>query len=181
MSYLITLPGLGGSGEAHWQTLWERGNPAFRRFAPSDWDRPDFADWARALDRAVSHAPPRPILVAHSLSCLLVAHWSKRSAVPIAGAFLVAAPDPMGSNFPPEGASFANLPDDRLPFPALMIASSDDPYGTVAGARRRAQLWGAEFLDIGAAGHINTASGHGPWPEGRALLEAFCAGAARPG
>jgi len=31
--------------------------------------------------------------------------------------------------------------------------------------------WGADFIDMGEAGHINVASGYGPWPEGRALRD----------
>jgi predicted alpha/beta hydrolase family esterase len=30
--------------------------------------------------------------------------------------------------------------------------------------------WGSEFMMIGEAGHINSASGFGDWPEGLALL-----------
>jgi predicted alpha/beta hydrolase family esterase len=29
-----------------------------------------------------------------------------------------------------------------------------------------ATAWGSELHFAGDAGHINTASGHGPWPEG---------------
>ena len=29
-----------------------------------------------------------------------------------------------------------------------------------------ANAWGSELADIGAAGHINVASGYGPWPDG---------------
>jgi hypothetical protein len=38
-------------------------------------------------------------------------------------------------------------------------------------ARWLAKRWGAEFVDMGEAGHINVASGFGPWPEGRALRD----------
>jgi hypothetical protein len=34
---------------------------------------------------------------------------------------------------------------------------------------------GAQFLDAGAAGHINVASGHGPWPEGSMAFANFIA------
>ena len=37
-----------------------------------------------------------------------------------------------------------------------------------------AKAWGSELVFVGQAGHINTASGHGPWLEGRALLQRFC-------
>src|SRR5262245_12003819 len=92
----IILPGLGGSGEGHWQTLCRGSDPSAMAFQPSSWDQPKLDDWVAALDRAVASAADPALLVAHSLACLLVAHWAARGAVPIAGAFLVAVPDPDG-------------------------------------------------------------------------------------
>ena len=51
-------------------------------------------------------------------------------------------------------------------FPAVVVASSDDPYCTLDRARHFASSWGATFAEAGSVGHINTVSGHGPWPEG---------------
>ncbi|HRJ59973.1 MAG TPA: alpha/beta hydrolase, partial [Azospirillaceae bacterium] len=53
----IILPGIGDSGPAHWQSLWQAQNPSYRRFAPGDWDRPQLADWLAALERALNAAP----------------------------------------------------------------------------------------------------------------------------
>lgn len=72
MKDIIILPGIGGSGEAHWQTRWEKSNPEMRRFQPADWEKPDLADWISALERAVGASATPPLLVAHSLACLLV-------------------------------------------------------------------------------------------------------------
>src|SRR6266487_1405068 len=92
----ITLPGIGGSDREHWQSAWEATDPGFCRFQPRSWDRPDLNDWGDALELAVRTSKKRPVLVAHSLSCLLVAHWAARSKQTIAGAFLVSVPDPSG-------------------------------------------------------------------------------------
>nr|WP_202385401.1 alpha/beta hydrolase [Altericroceibacterium endophyticum] len=89
---VLLLPGIGGSGPDHWQSHWERTDPDMTRFAPSDWDRPELADWCEALDRAVKSLDSSPILVAHSLACLLVA-----------------VPDPCGQAFPDEARSFAQV------------------------------------------------------------------------
>jgi predicted alpha/beta hydrolase family esterase len=56
------------------------------------------------------------------------------------------------------------------------VASSNDPYGTLDHARRRAAQWGAGFIELGALGHINGSSGLGDWPDGLNLLAAFKAG-----
>jgi predicted alpha/beta hydrolase family esterase len=110
MHDIITLPGLGGSAETHWQTLWERNDTRFTRFQPASWDRPELADWEQSLEQAVGRCAKPPVLVAHSLACLLVAHWATRFPSTIAGAFLVAVPDPDGANFPAEAAAFCWTP-----------------------------------------------------------------------
>jgi uncharacterized protein len=176
---MINLPGIGGSGESHWQTFWERKDRKITRFAPNDWDRPELDDWIAALDVAISQVDPLPILVGHSLSCLLVAHWAARPRQPVAGAFLVCVPDPQGPEFPKEAASFAAVSDAPLPFPTVIVASSNDPYGSVEWAAHMADRWDTGLIVAGSLGHINAASGLGEWDEGRKLLKAFCAGTRR--
>lgn len=176
----IILPGIGDSGSAHWQSLWQAENPAFRRFAPDDWDRPQLDDWLAALERAIDEAMQAgegpPLLVAHSLACLLVAHGPAGLKGRVRGAFLVAPPDPQAAAFPAEAASFVAVPRAPLPFPALVVASSDDPYADLAYAQNLAADWRAGFVEAGALGHINAASGVGDWKQGRNLLTAFSAG-----
>lgn len=182
---LLFLPGLGNSDADHWQTLWRQRLPNSHRFQPSSWDEPDIADWLQALETAVDAAEESVLIVAHSLSCLLVAHWAldadiddkkARRLAQVRGAFLVATPDPASSAFPLEASSFRNVPARPMPFPALVIASSDDPYAATSSAKKMADAWQAGFVDVGACGHINAASQLGEWPHGRALLEAFRAG-----
>jgi predicted alpha/beta hydrolase family esterase len=175
MTEFIHLPGIGGSGKSHWQTCWEETNPAIRRFRPANWDQPDLEDWIGALERAVREARTPPVLVAHSLACLLVAHWHQASSSPIKGAFLVSVPDPSSPAFPSQAAGFAKVPQRRFSFPSLIVASSNDPYGSLSYANSRAQQWGSALTAIGAFGHINDQSGLGDWPEGHALLTDFAA------
>jgi hypothetical protein len=58
-----------------------------------------------------------------------------------------------------------------LPFPSILVASDDDLYSTIAASRHLAQQWWSRFFNAGAAGHISTESGYGPWLEGEALLQ----------
>ena len=176
MAIFLNLPGIRGSGEAHWQSLWEAENPAFRRFKPTNWNRPLLSDWLAALTRAVDEAGEPPILVAHSLGCLLVAHAVEGLRGRVRGAFLVAVPDPAGPAFPPEAAEFREVPYRPFPLPTMIVASSDDPYASAGYARRCARDWRAGIAVIGARGHINSASGVGRWLEGRMLLDAFSTG-----
>ncbi len=174
---IITMPGIGGSDDAHWQSHWERATPAIRRFAPASWDEPDLDDWSAALDRAVADEPA--ILVAHSLSCLLAVRWAAANPARVAGLFLVAAPDPDGPRFPTVAAAFAEDVDVRPSVPALLVTSEDDLYCSEARAARFATVWGVLRVGIGRQGHVNSASGLGAWPEGRRLLTAFSAGVGR--
>jgi predicted alpha/beta hydrolase family esterase len=59
----------------------------------------------------------------------------------------------------------------RLPFPSIVVASTDDPFYTMARARAFADAWGSCLIVLERAGHINADAGFGPWPEGRALLD----------
>ena len=182
MMTTMILPGIGGSGEAHWQTIWQREDPRMVRFRPGSWDRPELDDWIRALDVAVDQSNGPAMLIAHSLACLLVAHWASRSArtARIAGAFLVAVPDPDGPVFPRrEAGTFLDVPTVPLPFPALIVASSNDPYASLDHVEARAADWNAGLVEVGAHGHINGASGLGSWPEGARLLTAFRSGIRR--
>ena len=167
----LIVPGIGNSGPGHWQSLWEQGHPGWQRVQQRDWDRPVCEEWLRNLDAAMARLSAPPVLIAHSMGCLLVVHWAQRSRVPVRAAFLVAPPDPEGPAFPPVAQGFGTVPTDSLPFPSLVVASSDDPFGSVAYARRCAADWGSDFVEIAAAGHINADSGLGDWPVGLALLD----------
>ena len=176
MASFITLPGIGGSGETHWQSYWEAYDPSFTRFQPTDWERPNLVDWRQAMETAIDASKEPPVLVAHSLACLLVAHAAQQIAGRVRGAVLVAVPDPSSPVFPAEATGFGNLPRYSLPFSTLIISSSNDPYAAPEYVRARSLEWGAGLVDIGACGHINGTSKLGTWDQGRMLLDAFCAG-----
>jgi len=169
----INLPGIGGSAAGHWQTLWEQSDPSIRRFKPLEWDNPQLPEWNKALQDAVDAAESPVVLVAHSLSCLLVAHWAAQTQTVVAGAFLVAVPDPEAPVFPKAAASFREVPALPLPFRSLIVASTNDLYGTIEYMERRAKEWGSQTVNIGDRGHINASSNLGEWREGKTLLHDF--------
>jgi predicted alpha/beta hydrolase family esterase len=171
----LVLPGYGNSGPAHWQTLWEAEEASFRRVDLGDWDSPARDAWVARLEKAVAAETGDLVIVAHSLACLLVAHWAASAPAAsldrVRSAFLVAPPDPAGPAFPPSAAGFAPVPRETLPFRSLVVASSDDPYGSLEWQGGLASAWGSGFSAVGAKGHINAASGLGDWPEGWRLLQ----------
>jgi predicted alpha/beta hydrolase family esterase len=168
---VLILPGFGNSDRHHWQTIWELRHSDWQRVNLSDWDSPDCDDWVRVLDAAVQACSSPPLLVAHSLACLLVAHWARRSQFALQGAFLVAVPDPQSERFPATARGFVPVPMAPLPFRSLVVASTNDPFGSSAHAKLCAAAWGSDFVDIGQAEHINADSGHGEWNQGYALLQ----------
>ena len=90
---VVIVPGFGDSGAGHWQTRWQDQNPHLVRISPASWTEPDLGDWISALERIADHR--RPVLVAHSLGCLLSIEWARRNPQAVAGLFLVALPDPV--------------------------------------------------------------------------------------
>lgn len=177
------LPGLTGSGLEHWQSYWERNDPQCQRILQDDWDNPRCEDWMATLERAVAAAQSEVVLVAHSAACALVAHWVATAPLElvarIRGALLVAPSDPEGQNFPGGPSGFAPILLLPLPFPSVVVASENDEYVSVEQARSYADAWGSAFVNIGAAGHINSASQLGAWSAGYALLNGLRQGAHR--
>jgi uncharacterized protein len=138
----LILPGIGNSGPQHWQTLWELRHPQWTRVNLGDWDGPVCEEWVRTLDVAVQTCSSPPVLVAHSLACLLVVHWAHRSALVPKAAFLVAVPDPQGASFPATARGFMPVPMTPFVFRSLVIASSNDSFGSLAHAKHCAIAWG---------------------------------------
>jgi predicted alpha/beta hydrolase family esterase len=178
MTYLI-VPGIGGSGPDHWQTLWEGDLDASIRIEPSSWDEPRLDDWLAALDRASARAGSGAVVIAHSMGCLVAGEWLAASPGRASAALLVAPPDPDGPRYPDEASEFARIGRHRLDLPALVVASDDDPYGSAAYAVGLAEVWGARFTSVGAHGHLNATSRLGAWPEGRRLLDELVASRAQ--
>jgi hypothetical protein len=168
---VLILPGLYNSGPQHWQSVWEATHPDFVRVNQDDWERPACADWVARLDEAVTRQPGS-VLVGHSSSCALVAHWAGngRDTSRVRAALLVAPSDPEAPSYPEGPTGFSPMPMLRLPFPTVVVASDDDPYVTLDRAKLFAGAWGSKFVPLSGAGHINSQSGLGAWPHGFAVL-----------
>lgn len=167
---VLIVPGWGDSGPAHWQTLWERAHPDFRRVVQRDWHYPVRAEWVETLEQAIRAAARPVVVVAHSLGCIAVAHCAGDRALPVRGALLVAPPDVEDPDFPPVIEGFAPVPRHRLPFPSTVVASRNDPFSAFERSGELATAWGSRLVDVGDSGHLNADAGFGPWPRGEALL-----------
>lgn len=168
---VLIVPGLGDSEPRHWQSHWERTLPNARRVVQSDWDRPNLGFWTGTLLEAVRETPGA-ILVGHSLGCAAIAHLAAvTGGRGVAGALLFAPAD-VDRDVPRTEVlrHFSPLPRRPLPFPSIVVASRNDPYVVFERAQLFARDWGSRLVDLGAAGHINVASGHHSFPRGLTLL-----------
>ena len=176
--HYVTIPGIDGSDQEHWQSIWEaEWDQRASRISVSSWAAPELDDWCDAIDRAVRRAGSAgTVLVAHSLGCLAAARWSARRRPGVAGVFLVAPPDPGGALCPAAAATFAATAEGPLDVAGLIVSSDNDPYCGTEVADRLAHDWGLPRVSAGHVGHVNSASGLGRWDTGHALLTAFTAG-----
>jgi len=172
---VLVVPGLHGSGPTHWQTQWQRTHVGMVRVLQADWSVPDLDRWAERIGASAKERATPPIVVAHSFGCLAAVHAALEGDVEFAGALLVAPADPDRFGIP-----FAAL-DEPLPFPSILVASTNDPWLKVTKAGALAVTWGSKLVTMSDAGHINASSGHGEWPEGLFLLRDLAERAASAG
>ena len=168
LEFLIQ-PGWQNSGPHHWQTLWEmRLGGAAKRIVQQDWMIPDRDTWVRTIEQTILQAAHPVIVLAHSVGCMATVFALERAKV--AAVVLVAPADTERPGAPEPLQSFSPIPMQRLTAPALVVASDDDPYCSLARARAFAQAWKADLEVIPGGGHINGESGFGPWPEGWRMI-----------
>lgn len=164
MDTTLIVPGLHGSGADHWQTWFEQKIPGSVRVIQRDWHDAYLPHWSARVRRELSRVPGRVWIVAHSFGCLAAAQATFDYREQVSGLMLVAPADL--DRF----GTTAFLPERALGVPAVVVASTNDPRMRFAHATEWADTWGAELINIGAAGHINPEAGFGPWPEGMAIL-----------
>jgi predicted alpha/beta hydrolase family esterase len=178
-SFLI-LHGYQGSGPEHWQSwLAERLRRAGATVAypelPSP-DAPTLPAWRAALEHELRAVPGDPVVVCHSLACVL---WLHHCAQPVleggcaARVLLVAPPSATG-------APRAILPFFPVPLDAGAVAgaagethlvcATDDPYCPEGAAALYGEPLGLPTHVLPGAAHVNVETGFGPWPE----VEAWC-------
>ncbi len=169
---VLVLPGWQGSGPEHWQMRWARRH-GYSVVAQNNWMQPLRGDWMARLDESVIDAPGPVVLAAHSLGCILVAAWASvsRHTARVRGALLVAPGDTEAPELSHRLPGWSPIVRQALPFKSILVGSQNDPYCSALRARALAQVWRSDWIDIGAAGHINADSSLGDWPEGHALLQ----------
>ncbi|WP_067450514.1 RBBP9/YdeN family alpha/beta hydrolase [Actinomadura macra] len=167
---ILFVDGWLGPDPGDWQELWARRLPGSVRVDQDDWRLAERDRWVARLDEAIARCVEPPVLVAHSLGCLTVAHWvADRPPRPVRAALLVTPAD-VEHNVTAEIVGFDPIPRTAFPFASVVVASQNDHWMTLGRALSFADAWGARLVDAGEVGHLTVGGGYGPWPEGERLL-----------
>ncbi len=172
MTKYFTIPGYGGSGNNHWQTYFDTKLDHCIRIQQNDWDHPVIEDWVERINETLKDENlAEVILITHSLGGIALLQWVKKYAKKIKGALLVAPPD-IENPYEDLGlGETVSIPQFELPFPSIVVCSSDDHWMNLERSKYFADIWGSELVILDNAGHINGDSGYGEWDEGIKILK----------
>ena len=173
MIHTVIVPGVGGSEHDHWQSWLQRQLKSCSRVQQQDWNKPVLHEWIEQFVKTVQ-AIQEPIqIVAHSFGCLTtVAALAQHPELnqKIKNLVLVAPANP--ARFGDAGFARESQNDYqqyfhqlKLQAPTQMIISENDPWLNFQDALQLAKAWKIRPKNLGQVGHINVASGFGPFPE----------------
>jgi serine hydrolase len=174
---VLFVPGLRDHVEDHWQTHLAREIVGSRTVPPLIEDRLSLRARVAALDEALRTIEGDVILAAHSAGVLMVAHWAQAPTRAIRGALLATPADvetPLPEGYPTLQELIPNgwlpIPRAPLPFRSIVVASRNDPLAGFDRVKSFAEDWRSMFIDGGQIGHLNPATGFGPWPSAHELI-----------
>lgn len=180
-SSTLIVPGLYDSGPDHWQTWIQSKIPGAIRVEQDDWEKPLIKPWAQKVERAIVEANQPVFIIAHSFGVLASIMGAASVSDKVLGALFVASADP--SRFTISGDRINNdsseldsglfnyIPKKHLGYRSVLAASMNDYCMPFKRTAWWAKSWGSKFVSLGNAGHVNTESGYGAWPEGLTLYE----------
>ncbi|MBS0499823.1 MAG: serine hydrolase family protein [Burkholderiaceae bacterium] len=168
---LLLIPGLRDEAPGHWQAILASQCPGAVSLPALGRRNIDLAARLVQIEEAVQAIKGPVVVVAHSGGTIATAHWAQRTHAAIHGALLATPPlfaGPLGPEFPDladfQRHGWVPIPRSPLPFRCIVAASRNDPLGAYEGVSELARDWGASLFDLGESGHLNPASGFGPWP-----------------
>lgn len=172
---VLIIPGLRDHVAEHWQTHLEARLEKVRSVPPQTTDKLNCAKRVAAIQAELDQIEGPMILVAHSAGVLMAVHWAAQHPqyqAKIKGALLVTPPDLNQSwpdNYPsPEilrQEGWSPVPTQVLPFPSIVVGSSNDYLARAEVVEAMANTWESEWVNLGEVGHLNPAAGFGYWPQ----------------
>ena len=175
---VLIVPGLRNHVEDHWQTILAKKIEGSVIVPPLHEDGLWCAVRVAALNATLREIVGPVVLVAHSAGVMIAVHWAQHHVRKIQGALFAAPADleePLPLGYPTPETILDNgwlpIPRRKLPFPAIVAASTNDPLARFERVEGYASDWGARLVDVGAVGHLNPASGFGEWKQAETLLQ----------
>lgn len=169
-STVLIIPGLRDHVEEHWQTFLASKLQKIRTVPPAEINKLNCANRVARIQAELEKIQGPVILVAHSAGVLMTVHWAAQHQANIHGALLVTPPNlaqQWPENYPSPDVlhqeGWDPLPDQKLPFPSIVVASTNDHLASFESVVSLAEVWGSELINAGAVGHLNPASGFGEW------------------
>ena len=173
MIHTVIVPGVGGSEAQHWQSWLQQQLVSSSRVQQKNWDRPVLSEWVAQFVKTVAAVKAPIQIVAHSFGCLTsvapLAEHAELSAK-VKNLILVAPANP--ARFGESGFARHSLTDYKQYFhqlsidvPTTLLISENDPWLGYVDALQLAQAWKLTPINLGQVGHINVASGFGPFPD----------------
>ncbi|MEO8120972.1 MAG: alpha/beta hydrolase [Rhodoferax sp.] len=181
LATVVIVPGLRDHVPEHWQTLLAAKLAKMRKVVsvpPLREDGLNCGARVEAIQQVVQAIEGPIIFVAHSGGVIMLVHWARKYRHDVRGALLAAPPDfesPLPAGYPTVETLRANgwlpAPTTPLPFPTLVVASTNDPLASYHRVKTMADQWHGTLVNVGAAGHLNPASGYGEWLRAEPLLQ----------
>lgn len=177
-STILIIPGLRDHVPEHWQTLLEEKLVKVHSVPSAKTNKLNCTHRVDRIQAELDNIDGPVILVAHSAGVLMTLHWAAKYNHQIQGALLVAPPD-MSQIWPDNYPSSAELrkegweplPKQKLNFPSIVVASTNDHLASFNAVENMAKAWGSQLVNAGSVGHLNPASGFGPWPLAEELIQ----------
>ncbi|MEG0486981.1 MAG: alpha/beta hydrolase [Acinetobacter sp.] len=173
MVHTVIVPGVGGSNQNHWQSWLENQLAHSTRVQQKNWDKPILKQWVKELIKVLEATDDQIQIVAHSFGCLTslaALNDAPELAQKVKRLILVAPANP--KRFGANGFATDSIGDYQRYFyglktsvPTTMLISEDDPWFAFDEVNALASAWNIKPINLGKVGHINVASGFGPFPE----------------
>ncbi|CAL2108474.1 Serine hydrolase family protein [Tenacibaculum sp. 190524A02b] len=171
MTKYYIIPGYGNSDKEHWQTYFESKLENSKRIVQDNWIKPVLEDWVDRIEKTLSNENLSDIiLIAHSLGGIALTHWVKKYDKKIKGALIVAPADIENPFEDRALESFTPIPKINLPFPSILVCSTNDNWMNLERAKLFASSWGSELIILKDAGHVSSNDGFGSWENGLKIL-----------
>ena len=173
MIHTVIVPGVGGSEAQHWQSWLQQQLILSSRVQQQHWDRPILNEWVAQFVKTVTAVQSPIQIVAHSFGCLTsVAALAEYPELKnkVKNLILVAPANP--ARFGEAGFARHSLMNYQdyfhqlsIDVPTTLMISENDPWLAYVDALQLAQAWKLTPINLGTVGHVNVASGFGPFPE----------------